>query len=123
MATLPTLPARTPLGTSLFYGAMDPFGGGDDAKFTGEQLKTLVNGANTYLIETEADFPVQDATTITLSTGVYNLNAVIVTSKRFIVANGSSVIFRGGDAFVHGIVYTGSGDMYTVTDFIDLSFV
>jgi hypothetical protein len=40
---------------------------------------------NVYLIEKESDFPVQDATTITLGTGIYTINAAIVTVKRFII--------------------------------------
>jgi hypothetical protein len=77
---------------------------------------------NVYIIEKESDFPVQDSTTITLQTWVYTLNAVIVTSKRFILPDWAVVQLRGTDAFIWGIIYTWTWNMYTFSDILSISF-
>lgn len=76
---------------------------------------------NTFLIEQESDFPVQDATTITLNTWIYNLNAAIVTGKRFIIPDGSVVTLSWSDPFIAGITYTWTWDMFTWADFLSLT--
>ena len=77
---------------------------------------------NVYLIEKESDFPVQDDTTITLSSWVYTLNAVIITGKNFVIWDGEVVQMRWTDAFIWGIAYVGTGDMWTFSDIVSLSF-
>jgi len=63
-------------------------------------------------ITKEAEFPVQDATTITLKSGYwYQLRKPIVTAKRFIVEDG--VFLTGFGTFALALTYTGSDVMFT----------
>mgnify|MGYP000753590241 CR=1 FL=1 len=68
--------------------------------------------ANTVVINSLADFPVQDSTTVTLSNNTcYVLGNFISTSKRFVV--GSGVTLTSLANFAHTLEYTGSGVMFT----------
>lgn len=70
---------------------------------------------NLMFIEEEADFPVQDATTITLETKtVYITTDPISTAKRFIVQDGA--VLTALNLFGHVLTYTGTGTMFTGTD-------
>jgi len=69
---------------------------------------------NKTLIEKESDFPVQDATTITLN-GIYQINATIITAKRFIIPTGGASYFTSALA-IWGVVYTGTGAMFSGGD-------
>lgn len=67
---------------------------------------------NVVVINTEADFPVQDATTITLSANTaYILGFPVVTAKRFIVQN--AVSLTSYTNFVLTLTYTGTDTMFT----------
>lgn len=74
---------------------------------------TLSGGLNnTININRESDFPVQDATTITLEAGpVYMLGAMVTTAKRFICEDGS--VLKGIAQTTELLEYTGTGDMFT----------
>lgn len=64
-------------------------------------------------INEEADFPVQDATTITLQTGFkYFITGVVNTAKTFTVQN--LVIMEGISQVVNTLNYTGVGVMFNV---------
>lgn len=67
---------------------------------------------NQIIINTESDFPNQDATTITLDedTG-YFLGSIVTTAKRFIIQNGVSL--SSINIFSVNLIYTGSGIMFT----------
>lgn len=75
------------------------------------------------LIRSMADFPAPSGGVITLQNGVYNIDAALVTSDRFVIPDGSVVLFRGSDAFSSGITYTGIGTMFTGTDFVSFSLI
>jgi hypothetical protein len=67
---------------------------------------------NVIVINQESDFPVQDATTITLSAGVgYQLGDVLTTSKNFI-CNGGVIFSNTGLAA--NLVFTGTGSVFTL---------
>ncbi len=68
------------------------------------------------------DFPAAVAGVITLPTGTYSLQAVIVTWNRFVIPDGAVVQLRGLDAFIGWIVYTWTWDMFTFSDILSLSF-
>ena len=112
--------SASPLRTDQFLIQTDA---GTTEKQTPNDFMQSINGDNTYLIEQESDFPVQDATTITLSTGLYNSNATIVTSKRLVIPAGANVFIRGTNAFYAGIVYTGTGNFISDEDFSSISFI
>lgn len=66
-------------------------------------------------IAQESDFPVQDATTITLESNmVYVVSTNVTTGKRFICEDGSVMTMFNG--FGPILTYTGSGTMFTGTD-------
>ena len=63
----------------------------------------------------ESEFPVQDATTITLeSKVVYIISAAISTAKRFIVED--AAVLTSFNIFGHVLEYTGTGSMFTGSD-------
>ncbi len=70
------------------------------------------------IIETESDFPVQDATTITLNTWNYNIRDTIVTNKQFIIPIWAVIEIIGWDPFISGIVYTWTLWAFKGTDFL-----
>lgn len=66
-------------------------------------------------VSEEADFPVQDATTITLEAGkIYQYTSSFSTAKRFIVQDGAK--FTAFNFFSPVLTYTGTGSMFTGTD-------
>ena len=68
---------------------------------------------NMLVINSESDFDIQDATTITLNPGtLYQLGSDITTAKRFIT-QGSSLEGLGSATT---LTYTGSGSMFTNTN-------
>jgi len=70
--------------------------------------------AKEIIINSEAEFPTQDATTITLETGfVYKLGDVVTTAKRFICEVNSALM--GPSLNVPVLVYTGTDPMFTTT--------
>ncbi len=69
---------------------------------------------NTIVINEESDFPIQDATTITLSAGIrYVIGASFSTAKGFICEPG--FVLTAGNQFGPELTYTGTGDMFTST--------
>jgi len=69
---------------------------------------------NTVVIKEEADFPVQDSTTITLESNVcYELGDVVTTAKSFIVE--ANTCLKGPSIQINSLVYTGTGVMFTST--------
>jgi len=71
--------------------------------------------ANVVVINSEANFPTQDATTITLEDDVaYIIGAPITTSKRFIGNTATLSSFLSSSTPL--ITYTGTGSMFTVTN-------
>ncbi len=70
---------------------------------------------DTVIINTEADFPVQDGSTITLEAAtVYRLANTFSTAKRFIVENGAALV--SNNSFGSTLTYTGVGNMFTMID-------
>lgn len=71
-----------------------------------------VTPTNTVIINKEADFPIQDATTITLSSKTrYVLGADVSSTKRFICEDG--FVLTADNTFGNIYTYTGTGDMFT----------
>jgi hypothetical protein len=69
---------------------------------------------NEISISTEADFPTQDGTTITLETGfAYKLTNLVTTAKRFICEVNSALV--GPSLNIPALVYTGTLPMFTTT--------
>lgn len=85
------------------------------------ELYDVANSVTATFICEEADFPVQDGTTITLeSETVYVISCPVTTAKRFIVEDGAAM--TSFNIFGPILTYTGSGDMFSGTDssfFID----
>jgi len=78
-----------------------------------------VFGSVVVSVGAEADFPTQDATTITLEAKkIYFLTADISTAKRFVCETGSSITAGNFKGYI--LTYTGSGVMFTGTD-VDFS--
>jgi hypothetical protein len=76
---------------------------------------TILDRSSVFEFKQESDFPVQDATTITLQSKVkYVLSADMATSKRFIVQDGATLTASNPDGFV--LTYTGTEDMFSGTD-------
>lgn len=68
---------------------------------------------NVVVINKESDFPVQNATTITLQAGIcYFLGDVIITGKRFICESGSAL--KSNTGFNISLVCNGSGNLFTL---------
>lgn len=81
-----------------------------------DELFTTVNAAGIVFINQLSDFPVQDATTITLEAGkFYWLTAPITTSKRFDVQN-NATLTAGSQSSSALLTYTGTGAMFTLVD-------
>jgi hypothetical protein len=67
------------------------------------------------IINSEVDFPEQDATTITLKSNIiHEIGSSFSTAKRFIVEDGA--VFTMGNQFGISLTYTGTGDMFTGVD-------
>lgn len=75
-----------------------------------------LQGANPIIyVAEEADFPVQDATTITLEAGkIYQYTASFSTAKKFTVNDGAKL--TAFNFFSPILTYTGTGSMFTGTD-------
>lgn len=77
-------------------------------------VKTEVLPNNEIYINKESDFPVQDATTITLQDNfAYVIGASFTTTKRFICGNST---IRAGNSTNVMLTYTGTDPMFTVTN-------
>jgi len=80
-----------------------------------------VDGVNVFApgityVATADEFPVQDATTITLESGKYYwITASISTSKRFILQN-NCTLTSGSQSTNNVLTYTGAGTMFTAID-------
>ncbi len=73
---------------------------------------------NTIIINEEADFPIQDATTITLSAGTrFVIGASFSTAKEFI--GGEGFVLTAENVFGPVLTYTGTDAMFTN---VDISF-
>jgi len=84
-----------------------------EANFTELYAELSAQPENLRVINSEADFDTQDATTITLTPGLlYQLGASFSTAKRFITTGG---IMRGLGAATT-LTYTGTGSMFTNTN-------
>lgn len=83
-----------------------------DGKIAYASLSGLpVLPAKLTVINTLADFPIQDATTITLDGGSWLIGNVITTSKRFILINSPDITSASPSELT--LTYTGTGDMFT----------
>lgn len=83
------------------------------------ELFGVVASIGINFIGQESDFPVQDATTITLEAQTqYIITAPITTAKRFIVEN--AAVLTSSSTLGPLLTYTGTGSMFTI---IDASFV
>lgn len=75
----------------------------------------LVQASNLVIINVEGDFPVQDASTITLSSKkIFVIGADLSTAKRFILEDGAVITMA--NQFGNTLTYTGTGAMFTGTD-------
>lgn len=106
------LTSPQPVMTSLIAGTGVAIAQGTDSltiSATGETSPT-----NTVIINQESDFPIQTATTITLSAKTrYVIGAAISSAKRFICEDG--FVFTAENQFGVLYTYTGTGDMFTST--------
>lgn len=71
---------------------------------------------DTIIINQESDFPVQDASTITLNGGkIYKIGASFSTAKAFVLETGAAqgVVMSAENQFGPLVTYTGTGDMFT----------
>ena len=81
------------------------------------QISTSATPApsNTIIINKEADFPTQDATTITLDAETqFIIGASFTTAKRFIV--GDKSLITGNNILSPVLTYSGTGTMFTSVD-------
>jgi hypothetical protein len=79
------------------------------------ELYGLIGSDPVTFVSEEADFPVQDATTITLEAGkIYQYTASFTTAKAFIVGNNSKI--TAFNFFSPTLTYSGTGSMFTGTD-------
>lgn len=110
---------KRPLINDGDFISLDSF----DGKFSGyfckgvDILTILITPAslNEIIINQESDFPIQDDTTITLEDFTdYKMGSLVVTSKRFIVGDGSRLLGQG--PFNNLIEYTGTGTMFTAAN-------
>lgn len=81
---------------------------------------SIVSGVDTAIhVATESDFPIQDASTITLSSKtIYILNADITTAKNFITLDGA--VITGANIYGYKLTYTGTSTMFSG---IDVNFI
>lgn len=107
-AQQPTIVGPDEWNDSLAYAGVlgIEFGG------TGNQLGHQF-GASTTFITQQSDFPVQDATIITLSTGCYIIAAPLTLTKRFVIEDNAAVSFRTSCVLTDILFYTGSGTLFT----------
>lgn len=77
---------------------------------------------NVTAVRSMDDFPAPVAWVITLTTWTYSLQAVLITTDRFVIPDWAVVQLRGVDAFIGWIVYTWTWDMFTFSDILSLSF-
>jgi hypothetical protein len=103
---------KQPVISSLIAGTGVNIAQGIDSltiSATGETTPT-----NTVIINQESDFPIQDATTITLSAKTrYVIGSAISSAKRFICEDG--FVFTAENQFGVTYTYTGTGDMFSST--------
>ncbi len=71
--------------------------------------------SNTFIINSESDFPTQDATTITLDADTqFVIGASFTTAKSFIVGHQS--LITGNNILSPVLTYSGTGSMFTSVD-------
>ena len=104
------------LGTTADDRTGDTFrAGGTKINAMMTELYGLIGSDPITFVSEEADFPVQDATTITLEAGkIYQYTASFTTAKAFIVGNNSKV--TAFNFFSPTLTYSGTGSMFTGTD-------
>lgn len=84
------------------------------ANFTDLYAGLGAQANNLITVNQESDFPVQDATTITLSANtLFFIGAQITTSKRFILETGANITSIGPFSLV--LIYTGIDAMFTTS--------
>ena len=89
--------------------------GGDVINENFTELYGLIGSIDFVFVAQESDFPVQDATTITLEAGqVYVVSGSFSVAKRFVCETGSSMSAFNTLGTV--LTYTGSGTMFTGVD-------
>lgn len=97
------------------------FGGTASSALRTNEKSQIVTQTNAFVIESMDDFPDSVSGVITLPDGVYSINAILITSDRFVIPDGGAVTFVGEEGFTQGFVYTGSGDFFTANDFVVFS--
>ena len=104
------------LGTAADARDGDTFrAGGQKINDNFTEVFGLVGADDAVYVSEEADFPTQDATTITLEANTpYIIADSFSTDKNFIAQNGASLDGRSSDAKT--ITFTGSGSMFSGTD-------
>ena len=77
----------------------------------------IPDAANRVYINTEADFPTQDGTTVTITSGgVFIMGQGFTTAKKAVCQNGFWIIGSGGVNFAAIWTYTGTDDALDITD-------
>lgn len=79
------------------------------------QLFNFINAVDVVNVSQESDFPVQDATTITLEQLTeYRITAAFTTAKSFNVQNAS--VLNSSSSLGPLLTYSGTGSMFNITD-------
>jgi hypothetical protein len=68
---------------------------------------------NQIIIRSQNDFPVQDASTITLNSGHYAIDGAVILTKRFVITENASVEIQSTNQASHFIIYVGGGTLFT----------
>lgn len=104
------------------WRAKNPSIGAEPWNIAGEWKDISERPINTFLIESESDFPNQDATTITLENWLYTIADVIATFKRFVVPDWHAVSINSTSAFLWWLFYGWAWAMFTWNVIIALDF-
>jgi len=104
------------IGTADAKQGDNLFTGGNKINDNFTELYTSVNANPVVFVTSESSFLTQDATTITLESGVvYEMAESVTTAKRFICEN-NSLIRSYAQSTEAVLTYTGAGDMFSGTN-------
>ena len=79
------------------------------------ELFAFKDSIDTISVSQESEFPVQDATTITLEANTdTKVTGTFTTAKSFTVKNGA--VLRAATSLGHRLTYSGTGSMFNITD-------